>query len=338
MRVEAVTVAEQAVSPQVLPAKMSPLGAFCRRHDLLFSEAVWFSAHVLFDVLIVIAWAVKGMPQAPKFLAINFSTLAGILVLRPFLRRADRGLLWILRHWYPVTFYGVFFFECGALVPTLNPLVWDAELARLDHAMWGGNPVDFFARLHFPALSEFLQFCYATYYFLPLVAGGQIMARLGTKKLSDAIGITSVAFYGSYIGYFLMPAVGPRFFPPFHDGLSGLYTFDAIRTFLAESEGKMHDCMPSGHTAVTLITLYFAWRVHRPSFWLILPFASGLVLSTMYLRYHYVIDVLVALPFTLLSVYLGRIFIRAWDRFTGSPGAPELLEAARLDAPSGQTV
>lgn len=338
MRTE--TLKEQASADHALqaPAPMSRLGAFCRRHDVLFSEAVWFSAHAFFDVLILVAWATTGMAQAPKFLAINFGTLAGILVLRPFLRRADGGLLWILRHWYPVAFYGMFFFECGALVPALNPRAWDLELARLDLAMWGGNPVDFFRRLHSPVLSEFLQFCYATYYFLPLIAGGQIMARLGTKKLSDAIGITSVAFYGSYIGYFLCPAVGPRFFPPYHEGLSGLLTFDAIRTFLAESEGKMHDCVPSGHTAVTLITLLFAWRVHRPTFWAILPFAAGLILSTMYLRYHYVIDVVIAIPFTLLSLYLGRVFVRAWDRFTGSPGAPELLEPARLDAASAKAV
>ena len=325
MGAETLTEQQSAVSPGAASAAMSPLGAFCRRQDVLLSEAIWFLAHVVFDLLIVLAWAIKGMPQAPQYLTVNLATMMGILVLRPALRRADRGILWILRHWYPVTFYGVFFFECGALVPAMNWREWDVQLASLDLAMCGGNPVEFFARLHFPALSEFLQFCYATYYFLPLTAGGQIMHRLGTKKLSDGIAITSVAFYGSYAGYFLFPAVGPRFFPPYNKGLSGLWSFDYIQTFLANSEGRMHDCMPSGHTSVTLITLYFAWRVHRPTFWAILPFASGLVLSTMYLRYHYVIDVAVAIPFTVLALFLGRIFVRAWDRFTGSPGAPELL-------------
>jgi hypothetical protein len=328
MGAEVLTDTESAVAPEAAPESMSPLGAFCRRHDVMLSEAIWFGAHVVFDVLILLAWAIKGMPQAPQFLAVNLGTMAGVLLLRPLFRRADRGVLWILRHWYPVTFYGVFFFECGALVPALNFREWDVQLANFDHAMWGGNPVDFFARLHLPVLSEYLQFCYALYYFIPLTAGGQIMYRLGVKRLSDGIAITSVAFYGSYAGYFLFPAVGPRFFPPFEKGLSGLWSFDYIRTFLANSEGRMHDCMPSGHTSVTLITLYFAWRVHRPTFWAILPFASGLVISTMYLRYHYVIDVVVAIPFTVLSLFVGRVIVRAWDRFTGSPGAPELLGRA----------
>ena len=91
----------------------------------------------------------------------------------------------------------------------------------------------------------------------------------------------------------------------------------------------MHDCMPSGHTAVTLITLLFAWRAHRPTFWLILPFASGLILSTVYLRYHYVIDVAAAVPFTVLCLLIGAAVVRAWDRFTGSPGAPALLDIGR---------
>lgn len=339
--------ADRTEGPEALPGGLSPLGAFCRRHQVLSSEAVWLAAHVVFDVLIVIAWAWKGLPKAPQFLAVNIGSMLGVLLLRPFMLRADRGLLWILRHWYPVAFYGVFFMECGSLVPAINPHAWDLELARLDRALLGGDPVGFFLRFHRPALSEFLQFCYATYYFIPVIAGGAIMVHLGTKKLADGIAIVSIAFYASYAGYFLFPAVGPRFFPGGEDGLYGLWTFDAIRTFLATSEGKMHDCMPSGHTAITLITLLFAWRAHKPTFWALLPFALGLIFSTMYLRYHYVVDVLVAVPFTALSLLLGAAFVPAWDRFVGNPGAPTLLRAPfapkasptpRLDAPLSETV
>ncbi len=327
-----------AVAPGAPPGQLSALGDFCRRHDLLLSEAIWIAAHVVFDLLIVIAWIARGIPEAPKYLVINLCSMSGVLILRPFMRQAKGGLLWILRHWYPVTFYGVFFMECRSLVPALHPREFDAQLAVLDRTLFGSLPDFLMHRMHFPALSEFLQFCYATYYFLPLIAGGQIMARMGTKRLSDGIAITSIGFYGSYAGYFLCPAVGPRFSPPYHDGLYGLWSFDAIRTFLAVSEGRMHDCMPSGHTAVTLITLLFAWRAHRPTFWLILPFALGLIFSTVYLRYHYLVDVAIAVPFTAVCLFLGAAVVRAWDRFTGSPDAPKLLGTARLDAPARETV
>lgn len=320
------------------PVKLSALGEFCRRHDVLFPEAIWLLAHVVFDVLIVLAWVLADIPQAPKYLTVNLCSMTAILVLRPAMRKADGGILWILRHWYPVTFYGVFFIECGALVPALNPREYDAQVAALDARLFGTLGTAFMARIHHPALSEFLQFCYASYYFLPVVAGAQIMARRGTKPLADGIAMISIAFYGSYAGYFLCPVVGPRFFPPYHDGLAGLWTFDAIRTFLAVSEGKMHDCMPSGHTAITLLTMIFAWRTHRPTFWVLLPFASGLVLSTVYLRYHYVIDLAAAVPLTFLALWGGHALVRAWDRLRGDPGAPTLLAPARLDSPARETV
>ena len=327
-----------SVAPEAAPGGLSAAGAFFQRHDVTLAEAVWLVAHVAFDVLIVIAWVFRQFPQAPQFLAINLGTLALVLVLRPALRRATSGPFWILRHWYTVLFYGMFFMECGSLVPAINPREIDPQLAQLDRMLCGGDPVAFLERLHLRPLTEFLQVCYASYYFLPLIAGGQIMARCGTRALASSIGMISVAFYASYASYFIFPAVGPRFFPPFDEGLGGYWAFAGIRHFLGNAEGRMHDCMPSGHTAITLMTLLYAWRVHKPTFWSILPFAAGLVFSTVYLRYHYVVDLIVAVPFTVVALAAGMACSRAWDRFTGLPPAPQTLPAARLDAPASQTV
>src|SRR5262249_26874542 len=40
------------------------------------------------------------------------------------------------------------------------------------------------------------------------------------------------------------------------------------------------------------VSLLFAWRYLRGWFWVLLPFVAGLWLSTIYLRHHYVVDLL----------------------------------------------
>ena len=48
--------------------------------------------------------------------------------------------------------------------------------------------------------------------------------------------------------------------------------------------------MPSGHTAIALLVLFLSYRYARLLFYLFCPIVSALIFSTVYLRYHYVID------------------------------------------------
>jgi len=64
--------------------------------------------------------------------------------------------------------------------------------------------------------------------------------------------------------------------------------------------------MPSGHTMMTLLTLHVAAR-HAPRqlIWLA-PVSFFLILGTVVLRYHWFVDLMVAIPFTVLALWLFR--------------------------------
>ncbi|HQZ17590.1 MAG TPA: phosphatase PAP2 family protein, partial [Vicinamibacteria bacterium] len=47
---------------------------------------------------------------------------------------------------------------------------------------------------------------------------------------------------------------------------------------------------PSLHAAVSLLALGLAWRFTRRLFFVLLPVAFGLWVSTIYLRHHFVVD------------------------------------------------
>jgi hypothetical protein len=313
---------------------------FLRRNDVRPAEAILAAAFAIWYVLIGAGWFVTRFPLAGLYAGLNTFLALLILVFRPKLVAATSGPLFILRHWYPVFFYGVFFIETAELVPALNTRTWDAELIRADRALFrGSDPTVEMASWAHPLLTEILMLCYVSYYILPLVAGGYVFLKRSVAAYHNALTAMSIGFYVSYLCYFFVPAVGPRFEIVHPTELRGVLTYEAIRGFLDSAEGRMHDCFPSGHTALTIVTLVFAWRLGRPAFWWILLPALGLIFSTVYLRYHYVIDLFAALPVVALSLLAGPWLERWWDRrlgtrsLTAGENAAAPQESAAIQAP-----
>jgi membrane-associated phospholipid phosphatase len=62
---------------------------------------------------------------------------------------------------------------------------------------------------------------------------------------------------------------------------------------------------------ITVSVLIVAWRRLRWLFWVLLPVATLLVLSTVYCRYHYVVDVIAGIVLAFATVPLGdRLYAR----------------------------
>lgn len=72
--------------------------------------------------------------------------------------------------------------------------------------------------------------------------------------------------------------------------------------------------MPSGHTQIALIVLFLAYWYERLVFYLLLPIISGLILSTVYLRYHYVVDLIAAGALAVGCMVFGPPLFDLWNR------------------------
>ena len=62
---------------------------------------------------------------------------------------------------------------------------------------------------------------------------------------------------------------------------------------------------PSLHAAVSLVALIYAWRFLRAWFWLLLPFCLGLWVSTIYLRHHFVVDLIAGWALAPIAVWVA---------------------------------
>jgi len=199
-----------------------------------------------------------------------------------------------LRAWYPVALIPFTYKELEYLIPRIHPRDFDWELAAIDRWIFGVDPTVWLERATWPLLTELFQLSYITYYVLPLALGVVVWRKGWFDKFHFLVFVIVLSFYISYLGYIAVPAIGPRFilagdqsFP-----LKGLLLVDWIRATLDRAEGITRDCFPSGHVMLTLVVVYYARKFHRPTFWWALPAASALIISTVYLRYHYVVDVI----------------------------------------------
>ncbi|NVN91343.1 MAG: phosphatase PAP2 family protein [Desulfuromonadales bacterium] len=211
------------------------------------------------------------------------------------------------------------FNSLGTINSGMHSTTFDTRLIDIDYALFGVHPTVWMERLISPALTALLQFAYISYYFIPLSLGVVLIARGRFGEFDQVLFGILLCFYLSYVGYLLVPAIGPRFTLS-HLQAGDLQVSPLIKTIqdgLNGLEKNKTDAFPSGHTAVSLMCLFYAWKEReRILFALLLPVVTGLIISTVYLRYHYVIDVIAGIALTGVTIALApelRRLLRSWS-------------------------
>jgi len=245
-------------------------------------------------VLVAVALLGSEVPQREIHLLFPAAVILSVLAAGRWYRPAAPPWIRIARDWYPVLITPLFYKQLTYLIPSIHPGDMDQVLIPFDRTLFGVDPTVWMERWTTPWLTEYLQIVYSTFYFLPFLVGIPIYRTRSSLQFQVTVCAVLAGFYSSYLGYMLVPALGPRFtldslqsFP-----LRGIFFYETIRQTLDRLEQVTRDAFPSGHTEVTLILLYCTCRYYHP---LRIPMAVitiSLLISTVYLRYHYVVDVL----------------------------------------------
>ena len=115
------------------------------------------------------------------------------------------------------------------------------------------------------------------------------------------------------LGYALVPAGGPHFFPE----LAAVLGPELEGGFMTQLQARIVadgcirvDAFPSLHCACSSFLLWFEWHHARRWFWVMLAPCVGLWFSTMYLRYHYLVDVLAGFALAAATI----VTVRLWEK------------------------
>ena len=188
-----------------------------------------------------------------------------------------------------------------------------------DRALFGVDVTVWLQRFVRPLWNDVFYISYTTYYFLALALGIVLYVR-DKEALRRYIFTLSFVYMVSYAGYFTLPALGPRYALADRHSVSLETTpiAHAISETLNALEHTKFDVFPSGHTMIAVTVLLVAFRRAGRAFWYFLPVSLCLIVSTVYCRYHYVIDVIAGVILPLALVPIGDWI---YDRVAAGEGS-----------------
>jgi membrane-associated phospholipid phosphatase len=255
--------------------------------------------------------------QVPLWRSLLFRYTLWLGVLFVLKATSDREILGrvgaFLNAFSPLLFIVLIYLSLGDVIQYLHADV-DAALIRIDHFLFGVHPTVWMERWIVPWFTDVMSFCYFSYYFLPVTL--VLTLYLGNRRqdFNEAVFVLLFGYYLSFIGYILFPAIGPRYTLIHLQSvpLEASFFTDFVRDILNAAEHNKRDCMPSGHTQLALMVLYLSYRFKRVLFYILLPIVCGLILSTVYLRYHYVIDLMVGTALAVTCLMVAPRLYRKW--------------------------
>jgi membrane-associated phospholipid phosphatase len=216
-------------------------------------------------------------------------------------------------HFSPILFVVLIYESLGNLIQYLQPDV-DPQLIQIDFLIFGVHPTLWMEQWIIPWFTDIMSLAYLSYYFIPVVLVVVLYMKGRMTEFDRALFVLAFGYYISFIGYILFPAIGPRYAMAhlYSIPLEGSFITDFVRDTLNALEHNKRDCMPSGHTQIVLMVLFLAYRYEKLLFYLFFPIICALILSTVYLRYHYVIDLLVGVGLAIGCLMVAPRIYRAW--------------------------
>ncbi|MDD5225094.1 MAG: phosphatase PAP2 family protein [bacterium] len=228
----------------------------------------------------------------------------------------------MLAEWLPFIILIFFYENLHHVTYILRPDTLDRVLMKIDEAIFGFQPAFWIEKISNPYLVDYMALFYALWLFFPLT----LQMILWFKKMRTEFHAIMIAqllcFYIGFVGYITVPAIGPKYvlINQFQKPeVEGVYLQHPTRYLIDKLEAVNRDCFPSLHTAITGIGLFFAFRVRKkiPRGRLILGIflisTLSVWASTIFLREHWVVDVLAGIILSYFSYKISPRIIEFWE-------------------------
>jgi membrane-associated phospholipid phosphatase len=250
---------------------------------------------------------------------------AGLLALAlPYLERvvhrADgrpNGFLEFARTMLPFVLCVAVYTNLHDTIRFVNPHDIDPYLAAAEQWVFGGQPVVWAEQFITPGRTDLFSAFYAAFVLVAPSVVVVLWLSGRRREAREALLATIVCFYTGYILYVIFPATPPRLYLAahgyFHVTLKG-GPLTNLQQAMIEMMPKhaSRAAFPSLHSAVSCLSLYFAWRYARWFFPFLLLVVAMLLVSTVYLRHHYVLDLVAGAALVPWAIWASHRLDRWW--------------------------
>ena len=215
--------------------------------------------------------------------------------------------------------YDVLVFE-GNVIHLINPNDKDLMLIYYDQKFFGFQASHLTQLFIRPWVTGLMQIAYSLHFILPIAVAAVIyFSRQKTMFRDIILGIVLVNFIG-FLGYFIVPAVGPSYHLHYSVPLqlSNLPTkaYNMVYNLEELSESTPRNVFPGLHVGLSTVVLVFAYKFGRKTFIVLTPFVLLEWFSTIYLRIHYLVDNVAGFILALFCIWCSQKINRWWYRRT----------------------
>lgn len=243
------------------------------------------------------------------------ATVLGLIAAHA--RRPDLTVLAVLRTACPIVLAPLAYSMVGPVALVVRGRFLDAGMNTFESAVWGGHPTLWLDGLASRPLTELLYACYMSYYLYIVAPPLLLIPRRRLDALERLVTTVSAAVYTCYLGFLLVPVLGPgqspadRLDPP---ELTGYVLAPAQQLLMAYAD-PAGTCFPSAHVAGAWATGLAVRRIWGQAAFrrLLLPTVL-LTVSVVYTRYRYTADVAAGLVVALAA---DALVSRTSERVSG---------------------
>ena len=297
----------QGKSTAIGPGSQTTLVGWNRLQLVRFVDVIQLVALTALTILQLALW--HRVPANHVLFAVYAGAIAALITIA-WVARPHSGF-WISLIddlLLPAVILLIVFETIGDSIPAVNSTWLEPFLVSVDNRLFGMVGSVYLERFYTKPLLDLMHFFYALFYLFPISIAVVVYRRNSKAEFHEALCAIGLAFYLCYFLYYIFPVLGPYRNPTVYEQftkdifVSGGIVTRYVRAFVKHAELSSYDCFPSAHAAVTFMTVALAYRYKLPiRRYYLLP-ACMILISTVYLRYHYVLDI-VASVFVAAGAY-----------------------------------
>ena len=286
-----------------------------------FASQDWLLIGYLVAIFVALAFG-KGTNRGACMVRVAADLGAYVFVLAlvrlQILRWGSAAASLLYRFTIMATLLGTFF-QLREILPAVSPWALDARIYAFDLQVFGVEPSLWFDRFVTERTTEWFAFFYFLYFLILTVHVLPMLFWQRDRRVLGRFGIGFLSiFLTAHLLYMVVPGWGPYWYlsGSFHHELHGSTFWPLVREAV-DAGGAQKDIFPSLHTAVPTFIAIFSFRHRRlvpfKYSWAVMAFvATQIIIATLFLRWHYLVDVVAGLTLATTAAFVGP-HIADWE-------------------------
>ena len=260
----------------------------------------------LFTTTILVLSFYNNIENPISHLLVRIGFFAILFVSIYFRNNTQRKTIDLLASLIPLAFLGYFYNETASFNHLFSDNL-DRYISQLEFRVFGMQPSVVFSDVFsWSWFSELMNFGYFSYYLL--IIGTPILFYYKKNEyFNRMLFVLLTSFYMYYFIFIVLPVVGPQFY---FDGSMAKFSpqgfFGYLIQFIQETGEVPTGAFPSSHVGISTLLGYYIFKYFRQYFAVTAVIILALILSTVYIKAHYVLDIIAAFIVTPIFYYLSN--------------------------------